>query len=515
MTASGHNSLSVPPEAFLTHSVLQDALVFAAAAVVVALLDRRERRRVVRVVLLGALGFAIHFAAHLAADSGMRGASALDLTGRAIAATAAVALFGTLFFDVLLPLVKMRPPRILRDLAIAAGSIAATLAVLSSGKVEVVGIVATSAVLTAVVGWALQDTLANVMGGLALQLDGSVKADDWVTFGETTGVVREVGWRQTTLETRNRDFLVIPNSLFMKSAVTLRGKGVPGDAPRERRWIRFSVEAGVAPSAVVSCAQEALWRESLAGVDAEPEPDCVFLDFGDSASHFAVRYWLTDMFRADVTDSLVRTRLWFALHRAGLPIAFPVRQVILTPDDAEARSRAADALRAARRAALERVSIFAPLTPEEHDRLAEGMSRAPFAAGESIVLQGAAGHHLYVLTKGRAEVRVSVSGSPERTVATLEAPDFFGEMGLLTGEPRKATVVALTDAEAWRVEKADFKAIVERRPAVAEAIAALVSEREVGLAAVREGLSEDAKRMRVAKSQPLTLAKIREFFGIG
>jgi small-conductance mechanosensitive channel/CRP-like cAMP-binding protein len=504
----------LPSEAFLTHSVLQDALVFAAAAFFVALLDRRERRRVVRLVLLGALGFGIHGAAHLASDSGMRGAAALDLTGRAIAAIAAVALFGTLLFDVLLPLVKMRPPRILRDLAIAAGSIAATLAVLASGKIEVVGIVATSAVLTAVVGWALQDTLANVMGGLALQLDGSVKAGDWVTFGETTGLVREVGWRQTTLETRNRDFLVVPNSLFMKTAVTLRGKGIP-DGPHERRWVRFSVESGVPPSAVLACAHEMLWRDPVAGVDAEPEPDCVFLEFGDSASNFAVRYWLTDMFRADVTDSAVRTRLWFALGRAGLAIAFPVRQVTVRPDDADTRARAADEARAAGRAALESVSILAPLTSEERDRLAHGMSRMPFGEGEAIVRQGAAGHHLYILTSGRAEVRVSVAGLPERAVATLEAPEFFGEMGLLTGEPRKATVVALADSEAWRVEKAGFKAILEQRPAVAGAIAELVAEREAELEAVLEGLSEDAKRSRMERSQPLTLAKIREFFGIG
>jgi CRP-like cAMP-binding protein len=88
-------------------------------------------------------------------------------------------------------------------------------------------------------------------------------------------------------------------------------------------------------------------------------------------------------------------------------------------------------------------------------------------------------------------------------------------MGLLTGEPRKATVVALTDAGAWRVGKADFKAILEKRPAVAEAIAKLVAERDEALAAVREGLSEEARRMRVERSQSLTLAKIREFFGIG
>jgi len=232
----------LPSEPFLTHSVLRDALAFGAAALFVAIADRRERRRVLRVLLLGVLGYVVRAAGYLAPAIGLTTAApALDIAGRSIAAIAAVALAGTLFFDVLLPLVKMRPPRILRDLAIAAGSIAATLAVLSSGRVEIVGIVATSAVLTAVIGWALQDTLANVMGGLALQLDGSVKAGDWVTFGETTGLVREIGWRQTSIETRNRDLAVVPNSLFMKTAVVLRGRGM-GDVESERRWVWFNVD---------------------------------------------------------------------------------------------------------------------------------------------------------------------------------------------------------------------------------------------------------------------------------
>ncbi len=166
--------------------------------------------------------------------------------------------------------------------------------------------------------------------------------------------------------------------------------------------------------------------------------------------------------------------------------------MILKRDDADARGHAAGTRRAAGRAALEHVSILEPLTPEERDRVAEGMALMPFGVGEAIVRQGTAGHHLYVLAKGRAEVRLSVSGSAERSVATLQAPDFFGEMGLLTGEARKATVVALGDCEAWRIEKAAFKPILEKRPAVAEAIAALVSEREAELGAVRERLSEEA-----------------------
>ena len=504
----------MPYEPFLTHAVLRDALAFGAAALFVAIADRRERRRVLRVLLLGILGFGVHGAAHLAPGIGLAAAApALDLTGRAIAAIAAVALFGTLFFDVLLPLVKMRPPRILRDLAIAAGSIAATLAVLSSGRVEVAGIVATSAVLTAVVGWALQDTLANVMGGLALQLDGSVKAGDWVTFGETTGLVREVGWRQTSIATRNGDLAVVPNALFMKTAVLLRGR-VAGSGDRERRWVWFNVDSGAAPTEVIARVEEALRRDTVPGVDRDPLPECIFVDFAESSSRFAVRYWLTDMLRADGTDSVVRSRIWFALHRAGIALSVPIRHVVLTPDDAESRARAREEAHRVRCAALEKVSIFSPLTPEERESLADTVVFTPFAAGESLVVQGAEGHHLYVLTKGRVEVRVSVDGWTPRSVATLAAPDFFGEMGLLTGEPRQATVVALADSEAWRVEKSHFKAILENRPAVAEAIANLVDERYAALSAVREGLSEEARRLQKERSQSVTLAKIRAFFGI-
>ncbi len=467
-----------------------------------------------RVLLLGTLGFGVHGAAHLAPELGLVGSAAgLDLTGRAIAAIAAVALFGTLLFDVLLPLVRMRPPRILRDLAIAAGSIAATLGVLSSGHVEVVGIVATSAVLTAILGWALQDTLGNVMGGLALQLDGSVRAGDWVTFGETTGLVREIGWRQTSIETRNRDLVVVPNALFMKGVVVVRGRGM-GAVDTERRWVYVNVDSNAAPTQVIARIEEVLRRDDIPGVDDEPRPDCVFVDFAESSSRFAVRYWLTDMFHADPTDSIVRTRIWFALRRADIAISFPVRHVLLTPDDAGSRARAAEAEKEARRVLLERVSIFSPLTPEEREHLAATISFTPFAAGESLVMQGAEGHHLYVLTKGRVEVRVSVDGSEPRAVATLAAPDFFGEMGLLTGQPRTAAVVALTDTEAWRVEKSHFREILEKRPAVAEAISKLVSQRDVALSAVREGLSEETQRQRVEKSQPLTLAAIRTFFGI-
>jgi CRP-like cAMP-binding protein len=352
------------------------------------------------------------------------------------------------------------------------------------------------------------------MGGLALQLDRSVEEGDWVTWGEHTGVVREVGWRQTSLETRNGDRLVVPNAAFMRNAVLLRGKRA-GSAPRERRWVHFNADPAVAPGAVIAAVEAALRRDPVDGVAPEPAPDCVLVDFGDSWSRYAVRHWVTDLFRTYAADSGVRTRIWFALQREGIAMSIPAHRILLTAEDEEHRRRTLAGEEARRTDALSRVSILAPLHDDERRDLASHLVHAPFAPGESIVLQGAAGHDLFILTKGEAEVRVSVDGGPSRTVATLGAPDFFGEMGLLTGEPRRATVVAVGPVETWRVGKEAVHGILAKRPAIAEAISRLVSERDVALAAVREGLSEEARRQRVERSQTLTLAKIREFFGIG
>lgn len=517
MTAAGHNRRILPlPLAgpFLASDAVLFSVWFLVAALLVALVARRERRHVLRQVLLAALAFAVRTATWLLAGQGLSPAArAIDVAGQLIATLAVVALAGSAFFGVLLPLIRVSAPRILRDLVVAAGSVAAFLFVLSINHVEVIGLVATSAVLTAVVGWALQDTLGNVMAGLALQLDRSVEEGDWVTYGEYTGIVREVGWRQTSLETRNNDRLVVPNSVFMKNAVLLRGKrhGLP---PRERRWVYVNVDPHAAPTTVIATIEGALRGEPIPGVDSEPAPDCVLVDFGDSWARYAVRYWLTDILRTDRTDSAVRTRLWFALKREGVVLSIPAHSVLLTSEDEEHRQRLRADDMARKKTALTRVSILSPLTEEERLDLAGHLLHAPFAAGELILVQGTAVHHLYILTKGEAEVNVSVEGGPSRTVATLHAPDFFGEMGLLTGEPRKASVVALTDVETWRVGKEAIQSILAARPAVADAISRLMAARDVELAAVREGLSEEAKRLRLENEHGSTLAKIRAFFGI-
>ena len=486
--------------------LLGAALLFVAA--------REARGRVVRLVAFWGVSLLLGGLAALAADHVPSVVVTLGFLELLFRWTAYIGLAFVLVFDLLLPLVRVRVPRIARDLVAALSWIALVLWLFSSHHVDVTGIVATSAVVTAVIGFSLQDTLANVMGGIALQVEGAVEPGDWVKFGETSGRVRETSWRFTAIETRNGDTLLVPNSILVKTPVFLLGKAGGRKTPLERRWVWFGVDYRTSPVTVLETVREALTREPIPNVAAEPAPSVVLMEFRDSWASYAARYWLTDLLPDDPTDSVVRTRIVYALRRAGITLARPASANFVTIEEEGHRTRQQTRDQAARLAALESVPLFASLTAEERERLAPGLVRAPFAPGEAMVVQGREVHDLYIITKGAGDVRVAVENAPPRVVSRITAPGIFGEMGMLTGEPRRATVVAVGEVECWRLAKERFREVLEERPAIAEEISRILAARQVELATATEGLSEESRRHRLEAEHGSLLDRIERFFGL-
>src|SRR5205085_5998905 len=141
-------------------------------------------------------------------------------------------------------------------------------------------------------------------------------------------------------------------------------------------------------------------------------------------------------------------------------------------------------------------------------------SAAPFGRGENITSQDSAAHWLYVLAKGECEVRVRGEGGVEKLVARISGPNVFGEMGVMTGERRTASVIAATEVECYRIDKEVFKAVLRNRPEMAEIISQVMARRRVDLAAVRENLDAEAKRRRIGEERNRLLESIQTFFGL-
>src|SRR5262249_4299429 len=155
----------------------------------------------------------------------------------------------------------------------------------------------------------------------------------------------------------------------------------------------------------------------------------------------------------------------------GVSLSIPAQSVFVTADEPVRRQRKRDEDMQQRVRALQGVDLFHALTDDERCSLAERLIPTPFASGEIIVRQGVEAHHLYILTSGPAEVSVaSPDGDVSNRVGMLHAGDFLGEMGMMTGEPRAATVTAITDVECYRLEKEAFRDILQKRPDLAETV---------------------------------------------
>lgn len=425
----------------------------------------------------------------------------------------AVTLVGagmSVLFHGMLPRARVSLPRIVEDVLVGLLSVLAAVTVASRAGANLSGIIATSAVITAVLGFSLQDVIGNVASGLALQLDTSIDVDDWIKVNDLTGRVVEVSWRYTAIETRNWETILVPNLVLLRSPVIVLGRRA-GKPRLWRRWVHFNVDWHHQPSDVIGAVQSAIRSAELARVAADPAPNCVLLDMADSYGKYALRYWLTDLAADDLTDSDVRTRIYFALQRADIELAVPSQSVTVAQERAEVPEERSARQTERCKAALKAVGFFNSLEESEFDKLACSLRYAPFTAGEVITRQGAEAHWLYLVEEGTAAVNIR-EGESAREVAKLVAPTVFGEMSLLTGAPRAATVTAVTDVECFRLDSSAFQRVVARRPELAAHFAEVLSMRSAGLQSAREGLDAEAAQRRQEVVEKDLFQRIRTFF---
>jgi CRP-like cAMP-binding protein len=336
--------------------------------------------------------------------------------------------------------------------------------------------------------------------------------------------VRSIRWRHTVIETRDWSTIIVPNAALLGSNITILGKRSGGAVP-QRMWVWFNVDFRFPPSQVIEVVGEAVAGSPIDGVASDPRPNVVCMDFTkeqrESFATYAVRYWLTDLAADDPTNSRVRTRIYTALRRAGIPLAVPVHTARVEIESAARVAQREKQDLEKRLAALRTVNLFRHLTEEELRTLASGMSLSVYAAGEVMTRQGAVAHWLYILTSGTAEVRANVDPdgagplpAAPKLVAALKAPDFFGEMGLMTGEPRSADVVASTYVDCFRLGKETFERVLLARPDIVDELSEKLATRRVELIAVREGLDPGDRSSRHATERERILSGIKGFFGL-
>jgi small-conductance mechanosensitive channel/CRP-like cAMP-binding protein len=474
--------------------------------------EPRDRSRMGSIAFLVVLQWALVFAAAGLRTTGSDALVHVRLVSLIIGALAAIGMLASITASVTAR-TRFPIPTIVRDVIAAALGLIAIFTIAARMGIDLTSVLATSAIVTAVIGFSLQDTLGNIIGGMALELDSSIQIGDWIKVGDIAGIVREIRWRYTAVETRNWETVIIPNGVLTKSQVTVLGRRA-GKPLQWRRWVWFNVDFRSSPTDVISAVNDALRDCHIDNVATEPSPSCILMDLHDSYGRYAVRYWLTNLLLDDPTDSVIRTRIYLALKRVGISPSIPAVAAFVTEESAERKIEKDQARHERLAKALAGIEIFNTLPEDVRRRLADSLRPAPFAAGEIMTRQGAEAHWLYLVVHGEVSVRVSTNGGPPKETRRLRDGSIFGEMSLLTGEPRTATLVALTNVDCLRLDRPIAHEILTQRPEFAERIAELLAQKHYDEQHPKADLDQEARDRQIRASKVDLLERIRQFFGL-
>lgn len=355
----------------------------------------------------------------------------------------------------------------------------------------------TSAVGAVVVGFALQDTLGNAFAGLAIQSERPFYVGHWIKVGDFEGRVAEVTWRATKLRTKSGNFIIVPNNIIAKEAIVNYSEpAVP---------TRLEVEVGVsynAPPPVVKATMlEAMGQAAY--VLETPPPDVLLVHFDASSMNYRARFWVGDFEFDDEARDQVRIAIHYAFARRSIEIPYPIQVEYSREWPQEDHANASRS----REEMLAGVDIFATLTGEQRAGIAAATVTRTYGNGEAIVRQGEPGQSMFVVSSGH----VSVVLEPDRReVATIERGGYFGEMSLLTGAPRTATVLARGEVVVLELESELFRRLGLESPGAVE---------QIGMAAVTRRAELDRARAAnagtvVADAPSSFLVRMKKFLRV-
>jgi len=363
-------------------------------------------------------------------------------------------------------------------------------------KVNLLALVAVPTVLAGVVGIALKQPIAALFEGIIL---GHVlDPDDWVGIMGIEGRVVNISLHHLKLQTREGDYILIPNYVAGHERIVNFGK------PRHAHRCEVAIQASFHDQPVHVLEVMARTAASVPGVLPDPAADAVARGYRESGIEYGARFWIEDYEKRPQMESLVMAYLWQAFQREGIEIPYPVRTVRRPRPERITHEQ----WLAATRAALGRVDFLAGLSPEELDRLAESVEERVYLPGEAVVREGARGEEFFYITQGGASVTVSGSLQP---VATLGPGKYFGEMSLLTGQPRSATVMASQELHVLVVHPEIMRTLLHKNPALADQFGAAIAQRRKEQVQAKEAGAQ-VDETEEAKAQTLG-DSIRRFLG--
>ena len=378
-------------------------------------------------------------------------------------------------------------PRILHGLILGVIYLLILFAILKDIlRLNITPFLATSAILTMILGLAFQGVLSNVLSGMSLHFTKSFRRGDWILVGDDEGRVIDTNWRETRIFDRYSNIIVLPNNKVASEKIT------NFSLPSQNSALTISVKASyeAPPTSVLNALLEAA-RDEPDVLDS-PSPEAYVLSYDDLGISYLMKFWIRDFERKYPIWGEVGRLIWYKFKRRNIeiPVALSdkVSDVLQTVREREGiplieveKERTfRDLVNSTFLRYEEGEKVGKLLVPEEEIRdFSDSVKRVKFTPGEIIFKQGEKGESCYIVSSGRirGEIVYEEKGRRYTSDFKVERGGIFGEMSLFTGMPRTATGIVEMESELLEIRSEDFARLLERNPKLADVIAEIVSAR--------------------------------------
>jgi len=351
--------------------------------------------------------------------------------------------------------------------------------------IDIAPLLASTALITAVIGFALQGVLGNLLAGMSLHITRSVMPGDWIEMENLSGKVMETNWRETRIRTMAGHVMIVPNAKL--SEATVHNMVRPN--PARRHNIDVGASYSDAPDDVI----EALVASAL-DVDSvlhNPKPDAFITAFQDFGINYQLRFWSRDYHRRITIEGDVNRMIWYRFQRAGIEIPFPMSDQLLNdylmlvgnrmkldPKEEEISSITGALLESDLALKLVVDAAGQPiLTLQDLQTVAPLVRKVRYTTGETLYHQGEEGHTCHILVSGSLAGRVLNKNGGTVAEFELNPGSLVGEMSLMLDMPRSAGITVTSAAVLLELGPEAFRALLGVNDLVPEAFARLANER--------------------------------------
>ena len=365
---------------------------------------------------------------------------------------------------------------------------------------ELTGILATSGLITAIIGFALQPNLSNIFSGIFVNIEQPFKPDEWITIGDQTGKVIDVSWRSTRLRTFQNTEVTIPNETVAKSIVT------NWDRPDNNHmsegfhiFLALSFHPHHDPNHISELLFDAL--KKVKPIDGRSELDLQWVKFtgvDEFGLKFNIAFDCTNRIMKNSQENVVLLEIYKVMRHAGVSMTPGLLQNFLKADVGlgalEQYTRSQKDFQSSlsdkgniynesvkNQVLLKQVPLFSNLDEEQIRIIAETSERLQFAKDQTIIKQGESDNRLFVIADGVVSIELNHTDGSKTELNRLGVGEFFGEMALMTGEPRTADAIALRSTVLLVVQKQPIKNIFAENNDFYNEMANVLAERQVKL----------------------------------